>query len=83
MQESMHQQLNFVLSTAPMWDRFVTTLCFFHLYCEGNLIFCICMMLCSLEFLDSCHIYSSLWDNEIWHPFVHKDFQGLFVDSGE
>lgn len=24
MQESFHQQLNFILSTAPMWDRFVT-----------------------------------------------------------
>lgn len=23
MQESMHQNLNFTLSTAPMWDRFV------------------------------------------------------------
>ena len=25
MQESIHEKLNFVLSTAPMWDRFVTT----------------------------------------------------------
>lgn len=24
MQETMHQQLNFVLGTAPMWDRFVS-----------------------------------------------------------
>lgn len=23
MQESIHQKLNFILSTAPMWDRFV------------------------------------------------------------
>lgn len=25
MQESIHQQLNFILSTAPIWDRFDST----------------------------------------------------------
>ena len=36
MQESIHQNLDFILGTAPMWDRLVTTVHdepMFKLYC--------------------------------------------------
>lgn len=35
MQESIHQKLNFILSTAPMWDRFVPATPFAGKYCMG------------------------------------------------
>lgn len=45
MQESIHQKLNFTLSTAPMWDRFAA-LCLIFLYS--------CSLVMSAFFLHCC-----------------------------
>jgi hypothetical protein len=45
MQESMHQKLNFTLSTAPVWDRFAA-LCLRFLYS--------CSLVMSAFFLHCC-----------------------------
>lgn len=38
MQESIHQKLNFTLSTAPMWDRFVVPSLRFSYSCSSDVI---------------------------------------------